>query len=906
MANVSFLRGTQSKLDTLLAAGSGYTEGAFYLTTDSDRLYFAQSATELVHLNHNVIHVANVAALPAVASATEGDFYYAKEENVLCTKVNGAWKQINKDTNTNNDTSVTGVDDVKVTSTTDGGITVSFDIKQTSKNLITNTTSAVEDIPVSFTIKGSDIATANNVAVGVATTAVTNGAKIATNGDGSSGAGFNLTATGNATITRDTSGNLNITAKDTTYGLGASNDKIVLTNVSDNTTQNIGLSSGNGSIVVSGADNAITVTHTDYKTETSSAAASKPAHGGSFTVLDSLTVERGHVTGIITKNVTLPADNNTTSVLSTENNTITLQESDGKNYSATFENGNDDIGIATSGATGAATIKVSHKTYGAPTASKSAATDTTPGHGGKFTVVDGVVTSNGHVTGYTTKEITLPADNNTTNSSATANADNTGKITVTVEDSSGKTVTGTSGQVLYYTVNGQKVYNQGNIDFYTKDEIDGKIEAVNAMTYKGTVGANGTVTALPTSDVKIGDTYKVASAGTYGDHQCDVGDLLIAIGTEEDGVITSTTLEWTYIPSGDDTDSQYSLSAANNTITLTNTTSNKSAGTAVIAAGASNDDIEVSTASGTITVAHKDYDTPDVNSNTELKPAHGGSFTILEGVTTENGHITGVTNRVVTLPADNNTTYTFTVADNTATLTGSDNKTGSVTIAGDGTYTSAETTGTTIKVKHKTYSNLTATEGEGLEPGHGGSFTVVTGVTRDSGGHLNGFTTQEVTLPADNNTTSSLGVEAKSNTIKLTESNGTSSSVTVSAGNQIAVSSDTANTIKIAHGEVTTSATTSTDAPGHGATFTVIDTINTSNGHVTSVNTKTVTLPPDNNTTYNLSGNVATANNVATFTTTLTGSDGKTPTSVAKFSSSSLKVTNSDNIIKMDLEWGSF
>jgi hypothetical protein len=82
MANVSFLRGTQSKLDTLLAAGSGYTEGAFYLTTDSDRLYFAQSATELVHLNHNVIHVANVAALPAVATATEGDFYYAKEENV--------------------------------------------------------------------------------------------------------------------------------------------------------------------------------------------------------------------------------------------------------------------------------------------------------------------------------------------------------------------------------------------------------------------------------------------------------------------------------------------------------------------------------------------------------------------------------------------------------------------------------------------------------------------------------------------------------------------------------------------------------------------------------------------------------------------------------------------------------
>ena len=43
--NVSFLRGTQSKLDGL----STFQPGAFYLTEDTDRLYFAQSASELVY-----------------------------------------------------------------------------------------------------------------------------------------------------------------------------------------------------------------------------------------------------------------------------------------------------------------------------------------------------------------------------------------------------------------------------------------------------------------------------------------------------------------------------------------------------------------------------------------------------------------------------------------------------------------------------------------------------------------------------------------------------------------------------------------------------------------------------------------------------------------------------------------
>ena len=64
-----------------------------------------------------------------------------------------------------------------------------------------------------------------------------------------------------------------------------------------------------------------------------------------------------------------------------------------------------------------------------------------------------------------------------------------------------------------------------------------------AMTYKGTVGTGGTVDTLPTSGVKVGDTYKVSVAGTYASQSAKVGDLFIA---------TATTPTWSYVPSGDD------------------------------------------------------------------------------------------------------------------------------------------------------------------------------------------------------------------------------------------------------------------------------------------------------------------------------------------------------------------
>lgn len=64
------------------------------------------------------------------------------------------------------------------------------------------------------------------------------------------------------------------------------------------------------------------------------------------------------------------------------------------------------------------------------------------------------------------------------------------------------------------------------------------------MYFKGTIGTDGTAgTTLPTTNVTIGDTYKIVSDGTYAGQDARVGDLFIA---------TATTPTWAYIPSAND------------------------------------------------------------------------------------------------------------------------------------------------------------------------------------------------------------------------------------------------------------------------------------------------------------------------------------------------------------------
>lgn len=58
--------------------------------------------------------------------------------------------------------------------------------------------------------------------------------------------------------------------------------------------------------------------------------------------------------------------------------------------------------------------------------------------------------------------------------------------------------------------------------------VSSAIATSDAMVFKGTLGTDGTITALPTT-YKTGWTYRVITAGTYAGNVCEIGDLIIAL-----------------------------------------------------------------------------------------------------------------------------------------------------------------------------------------------------------------------------------------------------------------------------------------------------------------------------------------------------------------------------------------
>ena len=77
----------------------------------------------------------------------------------------------------------------------------------------------------------------------------------------------------------------------------------------------------------------------------------------------------------------------------------------------------------------------------------------------------------------------------------------------------------------------------------TSGAVSTAIASVDAMRFKGTIGTGGTVTTLPTSGVRIGDTYRVITAGTYAGQTCEIGDLIIAIATTPTWTVAQTNID---------------------------------------------------------------------------------------------------------------------------------------------------------------------------------------------------------------------------------------------------------------------------------------------------------------------------------------------------------------------------
>ena len=113
--NIQFLQGTQSDLNKLLPGGGTSTagtaiEGAFYLTTDTHRLYIGRKVTTTTgsyeagkiypeEVSTGISIVKDTGSLTDVAAeAHDGDFYYIQENNILAVYEGGQWVQINAPT----------------------------------------------------------------------------------------------------------------------------------------------------------------------------------------------------------------------------------------------------------------------------------------------------------------------------------------------------------------------------------------------------------------------------------------------------------------------------------------------------------------------------------------------------------------------------------------------------------------------------------------------------------------------------------------------------------------------------------------------------------------------------------------------------------------------------------------
>lgn len=265
------------------------------------------------------------------------------------------------------------------------------------------------------------------------------------------------------------------------------------------------------------------------------------------------------------------------------------------------------------------------------------------------------------------------------------------------------------------------------------------------------------------------------------------------------------------------------------------------------------------------------------------------------------------------LSGTNNTiALTNTTKDNTPA--------GSVSVSGaDGI--SAEVTNNALSIKH---TNTIATgagsvgEDNNVSPAAGESFTIPS-ITYDAQGHITQASNITVTLPADKDTTYSLGTaagDAKYNAyINLTQAGSSGAAVTSAkfkAGANIAITG-TGTEITVAHsvpGDATSDVigNNTTTTLGYSGKFKVPKITKDANGHIVSFEDIELTLPKEVAIpTMNYAGTTTLSANRVTMSSSLTVGGSATQTYSPSIGSSTLKISlGNNNAITMDLEWGSF
>lgn len=697
MANVMFKRGTQSGFNNLTA----YQDGCFYLTTDSHRLYVGTGNNTADLVSQSVISYPNWAAIEALSNKSsssyaaglcvEGQFYYAKAENILCTYSNGKWVQINPDHNDDHDTYVKSINVAKNDAETEKGKQLVYDVRitQAQKDLKGNNESAVTpDVSGQIVISATDlgqITTHTDVGVEAEKTA-DNKVYLKNNGIGASAtAKVELASEGSVSISTSNSNKITISGVDTTYSLNTTTNttgaKAALQTQNGTTESSFAIEVDNSALIVTsntaGKNGSIKLAHAKSLQSNSVFIPANATTDDSGNVILSMPIvsvnEYGHVTAVGIRNVTLPRDKDTkVSAISADDSgkiTVTIKDenttvetpvvSDTVLYHKITVDGVEKT-VYNQGDLGA--FYSSDKVDTLITAAKSEMNAMT---------YCGTATKSafGQITGPQKGDTYKAAESFTIGSGSSAVDVNTGDLIIY---NGADVAAGATGDIAKWEVipSGDDIDTTYNMSLNgTTIQLNNEVNSKTAGTI-AVKGADG-ISVTNDSGLNIGHTNTITAGSASGTKLVDRKFTIPTINYDKNGHITglgiATTIE---LPADKDTTYTFGSDATSKTVSLKNssevvtgslqfTTSDNSLVVSLSNTAADKPVVDLKLT----TVTKKDSASAN---NVSYSPLSGGSeqeFTVPKAIVDDYGRVTGFENQTITLNTDQ---LTYNVSTNVA------------------------------------------------------------------------------------------------------------------------------------------------------------------------------------------------------------------------------------------------
>lgn len=689
MANVMFKRGTQAGFNNLTA----YQDGCFYLTTDSHRLYVGTGNNKADLVSQSVITYPNWAAIQALSTESglgvEGQFYYAKAENILCTYSGNKWVQINPDHNDDHDTYVKSVSVAKNATETEKGKQLVYDVKitQAQKDLKGNNEGAPSEVSGKLTISAADLGQiTTHTDVGMEAEKSNSKVYLKNNGVGANTAAkVELAGGGSVSVSADGSNKITISGVDTTYSLNTTTNttgaKAALQNQNGTTESSFAVEvDGNALIVESntaGKNGSIKLAHATTLTSDASYTpvnAITDKSGNVTLLMPTVSVnEYGHVTAVGVKNVTLPRDKDTkVSAVSADNSgKITVKI---KDESTTVETPvvSDAVLFHKITVDGVEKTVYNQGDLGAFYSSDKVDTLITAAKSEMNAMTYcGTVTKSAfdQITGPQKGDTYKAAESFTIGSGSSAVDVNTGDLIIY---NGADVAAGTAGDIAKWEVipSGDDIDTTYNMSLNgTTIQLNNEVNSKTAGTI-AVKGANG-ISVTNDSGLSIGHTNTITAGSASGTKLVDRKFTIPTINYDKNGHITglgiATTIE---LPADKDTTYTFGSDATSKTVSLKNssevvtgslqfTTSDNSLVVSLSNTAADKPVVDLKLT----TVTKKDSASAN---NVSYSPLSGGSeqeFTVPKAIVDDYGRVTGFENQTITLNTDQ---LTYNVSTNVA------------------------------------------------------------------------------------------------------------------------------------------------------------------------------------------------------------------------------------------------